>query len=302
VPARSVSSPPGRFAGPLGHLAGQRDRAGRPRQVPRTAPWVCVQCETMFDVAADAYDQFMGRFSSPLSPQMADLAGLVPGQRAIDVGCGPGALTSVLVERLGPAAVAAIDPSVPFVNAVRARYPGVDVRLASAEAIPFPDAGFDAAFAQLVVHFMADPVGGLREMARVTRPGGVVVASVWDHAGSQGPLGLFWSLARELDPEAVDESRLAGAREGHLAALASEAGLRDVTSTTLSADLEMPSFDEWWAPFTKGVGPAGAYVATLGAERSADLRDRARAALPSGPFTIVARAWAVRGRVKLAGT
>ena len=160
----------------------------------------------MFDVAADAYDRFMGRFSRLLAPQMADLAGIVAGQRAIDVGSGPGALTTELVRRLGADHVAAVDPSAPFAAAAGERHPGVDVRQASAEALPFPDQTFDAALAQLVVHFMTDPVAGLREMARVTRPGGVVVACVWDHAGGKGPLGLFWSVARELDPGITDES------------------------------------------------------------------------------------------------
>lgn len=249
-----------------------------------------------FDVAAEAYDRFMGRFSRPLSPQMADLAGLAPGHRALDVGCGPGALTSVLVERLGAGAVAAADPSEPFVEATRARNPGVDVRRAAAEALPFPDAGFDAALAQLVVHFMTDPVAGLREMARVTRPGGVIAACVWDHAGGTGPLGLFWAVARELDPEVDDESALAGAREGHLAELFDQAGLRDIRATALSADLQHPTFDDWWEPFTRGAGPAGSYVAGLDAARRRELRDRCRARIGTEPFTVTARAWAVRGR------
>src|SRR6266511_2696536 len=163
-----------------------------------------------FTVSADAYDRFMGRYSLLLSPQLADLAGVRDGQRVLDVGCGPGALTAELVRRLGPAAVAAVDPSQPFVVAARARYPGVTVLQASAEQLPFPDRTFDAALAQLVVHFMADPVLGLTEMARVTRPDGVVAACVWDHAGGQGPLSLFWQAARELDPEVDDESMLAG--------------------------------------------------------------------------------------------
>lgn len=250
-----------------------------------------------FDVAAEAYDQFMGRFSKLLSSQMADLAGVRAGQRALDVGCGPGALTAVLVERLGPEAVAAVDPSEPFVEAARERNPGVDVRLAAAEQLPFPDAGFDVSLAQLVVHFMSDPVAGLAEMRRITRPGGVVAACVWDHAGGKGPLGLFWQAARELDPEVHDESDLAGAREGHLAELFTAAGLHDVESTTLSADLELPGFDAWWEPFTRGVGPAGAYVATLDSVGHAALRERCRAMLPDGPFTLPARAWAARGVV-----
>lgn len=250
-----------------------------------------------FDVAAEAYDRFMGRYSVLLAPQMADLAGLVPGQRVIDVGCGPGALTGELVARVGAAGVAAVDPSAPFVEAAAARHAGVDVRLARAEALPFDDDMFDAALAQLVVHFMADPVAGIGQMRRVTRPGGVVVACVWDHAGGLGPLGHFWQAAHDLDPGVHDESRLAGAREGHLAELLTAAGIREIQSTTLVADLEHPDFDAWWEPFTRGVGPAGAYVAKLDPDRQIALRERCRQGLPDGPFVIPARAWAAHGLV-----
>ncbi len=141
----------------------------------------------VFDVAADSYDRFMGRYSGVLAPQLADLAGVEPGQRAIDVGCGPGVLTAELVARVGAESVAAVDPSAPFVGAAHERYPGVDVRQATAEALPFADDTFDVALAQLVVHFMTNPVAGLREMARVTRAGGVVAASVWDFGGGPRP-------------------------------------------------------------------------------------------------------------------
>jgi len=246
-------------------------------------------------VAADAYDRFMGRYSRLLAPQLADLAGVRAGQRVLDVGCGPGALTAELVARLGPAAVAAVDPSEPFVTAVRERHPGVDVRLAPAERLPFPDRGFDAALAQLVVHFMSEPVGGLAEMARVTRRGGVVAACVWDHAGRQGPLGLFWQAARDLDPDVTDESQLAGVRAGHLGALFDAAGLHDIQEATLVATLKHASFEEWWEPFGGAVGPAGSYVAGLDTARRAELRERCRALLPTAPFVVVARAWATRG-------
>ena len=249
-----------------------------------------------FTVAAEAYDRFMGRYSVPLAPRLADFAEVTAGQRVLDVGCGPGALTRELVERVGAAAVSAVDPSEPFVEAARERHPGVGVQLAAAEQLPFADAEFDAALAQLVVHFMADPVAGLREMGRVTRPGGRVAACVWDHAGGHGPLGLFWEAARELDPGATDESRLAGARAGHLTELFKAAGLREVDESSLSVSVEHPGFEEWWKPFTLGVGPAGSYTAGLDAERQEALRERCRALLPPGPFELTVVAWAARGR------
>lgn len=236
----------------------------------------------------------MGRYSGPLAPEFADFAGVENGQTVVDVGCGPGALTSELVARVGTAAVTAVDPSEPFVEAARERHPGVRVERAPAEQLPFPGDEFDVALAQLVVHFMADPVAGLREMGRVTRPGGVVAACVWDHAGGGGPLSVFWEAAHALDPDVPDESRLAGSREGHLAELLGEAGLHDVEDGAVSVDVEHTSFEEWWEPFTLGVGPAGAYVARLDAERQAALREQCRDLLPEPPFVASARAWAAR--------
>ena len=248
-----------------------------------------------FTVAADSYDRFMGRYSVLLSPQLADFAAVASGQRVLDVGCGPGALTTELVARLGPAAVSAVDPSEPFVAAAQERHPGVSVQRAAAEQLPFEDHAFDAALAQLVVHFMADPVAGLREMGRVTRKQGVVAACVWDHAGGQGPLSVFWEAAHELDPDVKDESQLAGAREGHLAQLFQAAGLQEIEETALSVSVEHPSFEEWWEPFTLGVGPAGAYATGLDSERQAQLRERCRELLPAAPFVLTARAWTARG-------
>jgi SAM-dependent methyltransferase len=248
-----------------------------------------------FAVAADAYDRFMGRYSVPLAAVFADFAGVVDGQRVLDVGCGTGALTAELVSRVGPAAVTAVDPSEPFVAAVQERHPAVDVRLAAAEQLPFGENAFDVALAQLVVHFMTHPVEGLREMARVTREDGVVAACVWDHAGGHGPLSVFWEAAHELDPDVEDESQLAGAREGGLTELFEAAGLRAVEESALSVELEHPSFEEWWEPFTLGVGPAGSYATGLDPGRQARLRELCRELLPQAPFVVSARAWAARG-------
>jgi SAM-dependent methyltransferase len=249
-----------------------------------------------FTVAAEAYDRFMGRYSAPLAPRFADFAGIGAGQRVLDVGCGPGALTAELVARVGTDGVTAVDPSEPFVEAARERHPGVRIEHASAESLPFEGRTFDATLAQLVVHFMTDPVAGLAEMGRVTRGGGVVAACVWDHAGGHGPLGVFWNAARELDPDAIDESRLAGARQGHLSELLADAGLRDVEDGELEVSVEHETFEEWWEPFELGVGPAGDYTARLDADERAAFRDRCREMLPAAPFTLTVRAWAARAR------
>ena len=247
-----------------------------------------------FDVTADAYGRFMGRYSERLAVGFADVAGCSAGQRALDVGCGPGALTAELVTRLGPAAVSAVDPSPTFVAAARARFPEVDVRSGTAEYLPFPPAAFDVTLAQLVVHFMSDPAAGLREMGRVTRPGGVVAACVWDHAQGSGPLTTFWRAVRDVDPSAHDEADLPGVHEGDLVRLCEDAGLTGIEATTVTVAASFADFADWWEPFTLGVGPAGAYVAQLDATQRQALRRRCGELLPRTGIVISARAWAVR--------
>ena len=237
----------------------------------------------------------MGRYSEPLAVPFASFAGVSGADQVLDVGCGPGALTAHLLSLTKPTRVAAVDPSPPFVDALRRRCPEVDVHLGSAEALPFPDGEFDAVLAELVVHFMDDPVVGLQEMARVCKPGGTVAACVWD--GATGALGPFWQAVHEVDPSAQDESSLAGAREGHLAELLVAAGLTDVEAAPLTVRVRHSSFDEWWVPYTLGVGPAGAYVSRLDGDDRERLVTAARTALGAGPFTLSATAWAARGRV-----
>jgi SAM-dependent methyltransferase len=245
---------------------------------------------------ADAYASFMGRYAEPLAVLFADHAGLGGRQRALDVGSGPGALTTEFVRRLGTGAVCAVEPSPTFAAAVRQRLPGVAVSRAAAEYLPFGDRAFDVVAAQLVVHFMADPARGLREMHRVTRPGGTVAACVWDYGGGRGPASMLWRAASELGWSARDESDLPGVREGHLTRLLAEAGLGDLEAETLTVTVRYPSFEHWWQPLTLGVGPAGTYVGSLDADRRAALRQRCRTLLPAGPVEIRASAWTVTGR------
>lgn len=250
-----------------------------------------------FNVPAAAYDRFMGLHSRQLAPQLIDFARIAPGGRVLDVGCGPGALTTELVARFGASSVSAIDPSEPFVAEARVRHPGIDVRLAAAEALPYDNGVFDASLAQLVVHLMADASAGLREMVRVTRPEGVVAACVWDHAGERTPLSTFWRAVNELALDVRDESALAGAREGHLVQLFEAAGLRHIEDTALVARVDYASFDQWWEPFGFGVGPAGALFQKLDAMQRARVRARCQELLPPPPFELVSFAWAARGVV-----
>jgi SAM-dependent methyltransferase len=258
--------------------------------------------ETFF-ASADAYDRFVGRYGSALAAALIDFAGMQPGMRALDVGCGPGALTSAMAALLGPGKVSAAEPSAAFAEACRARVPGVEVVVAPAEALPFPDAMFDAAISQLVVNFMSDPEGGVREMTRVTRRGGVVASCVWDYAGEMTLLRAFWDAAREVEPERAalaDEGTLMRwCGEGELAELWRRVGLLEVRAGELVVRTAYAGFEDLWAPFPTGVGPAGAFCASLGDDARAKLRDayRRRLGVGDAPFELTARAWAAAGTV-----
>jgi SAM-dependent methyltransferase len=251
-----------------------------------------------FAVSGDAYDRYMGRYSRKLAPRLADFASIEPDSRALDVGCGPGALTAELARRLGAGSVVAADPSESFVAACAHRVPGADVRAAPAESLPWPDDSVDAALAQLVVNFLEEPAAGLTEMRRLVRPGGVVAACTWDYSDGMRMLRTFWDAALALDPEAPDESRTMRYQDPHdLATLWRGTRLEEVETAPLDVEAEYRDFDDLWEPFLLGVGPGGVYSSSLSPERRVALREECRRRLgdPRGPFTLTARAWAVRG-------
>ena len=252
----------------------------------------------LFAAPAEHYDRFMGRYAPTLAAALADSARVAPGMRVLDVGCGPGGLTSELSRRVGVYNVAAIDPAPAFVAACRERHGGADIRQGVAEALPWSDGEFDSALSCLVIGFMSDPDRGLREMVRVTRRGGTVAACMWDIAGDgMTMLRTFWKAVRQHDPAAQGERRLAGTAEGDLVDRFERAGLDDVVGSSLTASADYTGFDDFWEPFTFAVGPAGQYLASLSDGQRARVCEACRAELPDGPFSLEARAWCARGTV-----
>jgi SAM-dependent methyltransferase len=252
-----------------------------------------------FTTSREAYDAFIGRYADRLAPRLIAFAGVQRGERVVDVGCGPGSLTEALGELLGPEHVAAVDPSEPFAAASAERVPGADVQVGAAESLPWPADAFNVALAQLVVNFMSDADEGVAEMRRVVRPGGTVAACTWDYSGGMTMLRTFWDAALSLDPGTPDEAlTMRYIDPDDLRELWQRAGLEEVETDTLVVEASYRDFDDYWEPFTGGVGPAGAYTSSLDPDRREALREECRRRLgdPDGAFTLSATAWAVKGR------
>jgi SAM-dependent methyltransferase len=248
---------------------------------------------------ADAYENFMGRYSRSLAPEFARASEVQPGQRVLDVGCGTGALTSVLADIAGADNVAAVDPSEPFVSQCRDNVPGADVRVGPAEALPFGDGEFDRALSQLVFHFVDDPAASVAEMARVTRPGGVVSSCVWDMTGGMTMIGAYWAAVSEAGVPGQSESERFGGKPGQLAGLWRDAGLRDVEDSTITVSSAYRDFDELWATFRAGVGPVGVHAESLEGDALDAVREalRRKVGSPEGAFELTATAWFAAGIV-----
>jgi ubiquinone/menaquinone biosynthesis C-methylase UbiE len=255
----------------------------------------------VFQGPGDIYDRFVGRYSPALARAMCDTAGIVDGQRALDVGCGSGALVGELAARLGPENVAGIDPSEPFVDAARAKVPRARIEVGPAESLPFADGEFDATLSQLVVNFLSEPEQALAEMARVTRADGVVAGSVWEYGGGMTMLRTFWEAAQTVDSEratpVMEQHLMRFSRPEELAELWKGAGLEGVEVSPLDVEASYEDFDDLWTPFLAGIGPAGLYAAALDLAGQERLRGELHRRLgePDGPFTLQARAWCALG-------
>jgi SAM-dependent methyltransferase len=255
-----------------------------------------------------AYEQYVGRWSRQLAPRFLSWLAMPPARRWVDVGCGTGALCAAILDDCAPVAVFGVDPSEGFLKSAGEHLEGrATLRQGSATAIPLPDTSADILVSGLVLNFVEDHPAALKEMWRVTAPGGTIAASVWDYAGRMELMRHFWDAAAALDPAAAafDEGvRFPLCRPAALEQLFVGAGLQAVAVTGIEIPTPFASFEDYWSPFLGGQGPAPAYAMALDERARARLRDRIRAQLPvaaDGSISLVARAWAVRGTLPGAG-
>ena len=253
--------------------------------------------------SAKAYEGMMGRWSARLAPLFVDFAQVRGGGKILDLGCGTGSLIQAIADLAIGSEIIGIDPSQPFLDYCRERFTGrrITFDCGNGTDLPYANDSFDHSLSLLVFQFIPQPEKAASEMLRVTRPGGTVAACTWDGDGSVS--AIFWEEVVRLDPAAetrAEKPRHCN-RQGQLTALWRAAGLKDIDETAIEIRTDFSSLDDYWLPFTKGVGPQGVYVADLSPERRGALREALRKRLladrPDDPFSLSARALAVRGTV-----
>jgi SAM-dependent methyltransferase len=220
----------------------------------------------------------------------------------LDVGSGTGALASAILDTRPHAHVTGVDVAPDYVAAARQRgRRGARFVVGDAQALDFADGTFDRTVSMLALNFVRDPARALAEQIRVTRPGGLIAAAVWDYGDGMEMLRAFWNEAAAVDAsaEARDERHMRPCRHTELSALWLSQGMLAVGERPLVIQQRFVSFADYWTPFLGGQGPAGAFVSGLQPSARTALCDRLRRLLvgtnDSAPFTLTARAWAVKG-------
>jgi SAM-dependent methyltransferase len=253
--------------------------------------------------SGDAYEAYIGRWSRRIAATFVRRLGVPASRRWLDVGCGTGALTSAVLAAADPAEVTGVDPSGGFLERARASVtdPRASFALADARELPFPAGRFDVVVSGLVLNFVPEPAAAAAEIARVTVPGGLAAAYLWDLADGMELIRRFWEAAAELDPgvaELDEGRRYPLCRPEPFGRLWTEAGFTAVSVGEIKIPTVFRGFDDYWTPFLGAQGPAPAYLATLPEARRDQLRELLRGRLPTNPdgsIPLSARAWVVRG-------
>lgn len=252
----------------------------------------------------DAYEHYIGRWSRPVGQMFLDWLSPAPALRWADVGCGTGALTETILRQANPEQIVGIEPSVGFLDLAKTVVTDerTEFRLGNALSLPLEDDKMDIVVSGLVLNFVPDKPQALKEMLRVVKPGGTIASYVWDYAGDMQLMRYFWNGVSDLFPDDAvkDEGKqFPICKAEPLADLFTSAGLNAVETTALDAPTVFADFDDYWSPFLRGQGPAGAYCLSLSENRREQLRMNLESKLPfasNGSIPLIARAWAVRGR------
>ncbi len=254
----------------------------------------------------DVYERSMGRWSRRLAGVFCDALDLPAEGHVLDAGCGTGALSEALTARAPALRITGIDPSAAFVAAAQASLPLARFRTGDIQALDLPDGSQDAALALLVLQFVPDPGAAVAEMARVTRPGGLVATAMWDFWGGFPFLRLFADTAAAILPQAAawrarHWSGTPIGSPGRLGALFRAAGLAEVTESDLTIRQDLKNFADWYEPWVAGEGFMGAFLVSLPPADRARLEAALMAAWgdASAPRSFVSTARLAQGRCAL---
>jgi len=254
--------------------------------------------------SGDPYDFFMGRWSLFVARTFVNWLSPSPGLTWLDVGCGSGALSEVVINNYQPKALMAIDQSVSFVQTAQKRLGGLArCEVGNALAIPLKKSSVNMTISGLVLNFISEPEKALSEMMRVTSSGGTVAVYVWDYNGKMDFLTYFWDVVSELDQKSShlhEGKRFPNSSNEFLAELFKSAGFENVDVCPIEVETNFRDFNDYWKPFLGGQGPAPSYVMSLNETDRNSLRDTLFKQLPiqsDGSIPLVARAWAVKGLV-----
>jgi ubiquinone/menaquinone biosynthesis C-methylase UbiE len=253
-----------------------------------------------FFTDGEAYEKRMGRWSRIVGEAFLDWLDLPKGLRWIDVGCGNGAFTEVLISRCGPSAVSGIDPSEGQLNYARTRSSAklAEFRVGDAQALPYQDRSFDAAAMALAISFVPDPVKAAAEMARVVKPGGLVATYMWDLPGGGIPIQPMFRALKSLGI-AVSVPGIEVSREDKMRAVWEKAGLQSIDTRVIRIPVSYAGFNDFWQSYSVPEGPSGVAIRKMSTPQIEQLKTTLRKDLPTdsdGHIAYEAFANAVRGR------